>query len=74
MSGRSHRRDGWDEGEGFDARLRDILDRTSRALRRAQLTEAQLRECAAILDDAFERIRQTLKTTDDVHRDRQERP
>jgi hypothetical protein len=43
-------------------------------LRRAQLTEAQLRECAAILDDAFERIRQTLKTTDDVHRDRQERP
>lgn len=63
----------WDEGEGFDRRLREVLDRTSRALRRAQLTEAQLRECAAILDDAFERIRQTLKTTDDAHHDPQER-
>jgi DNA-binding PadR family transcriptional regulator len=69
----NHHRDWWDEGEGFDLRLREILDKTSRALRRAQLTEAQLRECAAILDDAFERIRQTLKTTDDAHRDRQER-
>jgi DNA-binding PadR family transcriptional regulator len=69
----SHHGDWWDEGEGFDRRLRDVLDKTSRALRRAQLTEAQLRECAAILDDAFERIRQTLKTTDDAHRDPQER-
>jgi DNA-binding PadR family transcriptional regulator len=68
-----HHRDWWDEGEGFDRGLREVLDKTSRALRRAQLTEAQLRECAAILDDAFERIRQTLKTTDDVHRDPQER-
>ena len=68
-----HHGDWWDEGEGFDRRLREILDKTSRALRRAQLTEAQLRECAAILDDAFERIRQTLKTTDDAHRDPQER-
>ncbi len=69
-----HDWDWWDEGEGFDGRLREILDRTSRALRRAQLTEAQLRECAAILDEAFERIRQTLKTTDNAHRDHQERP
>jgi DNA-binding PadR family transcriptional regulator len=73
----SHHGDWWDEAEGFDRRLRDVLDKTSRALRRAQLTEAQLRECAAILDDAFERIRQTLKTTttttDDAHRDPQER-
>ena len=69
----NHRRDWWDEGEGFDLRLREILDKTSRALRRAQLTEAQLRECAAILDDAFDRIRQTLKSTDDAHRDPQER-
>ena len=68
-----HHRDWWDEAEGFDHRLREVLDKTSRALRRAQLTEAQLRECAAILDDAFERIRQTLKTTDDAHGDRQER-
>jgi DNA-binding PadR family transcriptional regulator len=68
-----HDGDWWDEGEGFDRRLREVLDKTSRALRRAQLTEAQLRECAAILDDAFERIRQTLKTTDDAHHDPQER-
>ena len=68
-----HHRDWWDEGEGFDRRLREVLDKTSRALRRAQLTEAQLRECAAILDDAFERIRQTLKTTDDARHDPQER-
>jgi DNA-binding PadR family transcriptional regulator len=54
---------------GFDARLGEFLDRTSRALRRVQLTEAQVRECAAILDEAFERIRQTLKTTDEPHRD-----
>jgi DNA-binding PadR family transcriptional regulator len=64
-----HHRDWWDEGEGFDGRLREILDRTYRAMRRAQLTEAQLRECAAILDEAFERIRETLKTTDQPHRD-----
>jgi len=68
-----HHRDWWDEGEGFDRGLREVLDKTSQALRRAQLTEAQLRECAAILDDAFERIRQTLKTTDDAHRDPQDR-
>ncbi|HJU03352.1 MAG TPA: PadR family transcriptional regulator [Actinomycetes bacterium] len=68
----SHTGDWWDEGEGFDRRLREVLDKTSKALRRAQLTEAQLRECAAILDDAFERIRHTLKSPDD-HRDPQER-
>jgi DNA-binding PadR family transcriptional regulator len=67
-----HHRDWWDEGEGFDRRLREILDKTSRALRRAQLTEAQLRECAAILDDAFERIRQTLKATDEQRHDHKE--
>jgi DNA-binding PadR family transcriptional regulator len=63
-------RDWWDDGESVDGRLRDILDRTYRVVRRAQLTEAQLRECAAILDDAFERIRQTLKSPDDAHHDR----
>ena len=67
-----HDWDWWDEGAGFDGRLREILDRTSRALRRAQLTEAQLRECAAILDEAFERIRQTLRTTDDQRHDQKE--
>ena len=36
----------------------------SKTIRRVRLTEAQVRECAAILDEAFERIRQTLKDTD----------
>jgi DNA-binding PadR family transcriptional regulator len=67
-----HHRDWWDESEGLDGRLREVLDRTYRAMRRAQLTEAQLRECAVILDEAFERIRQTLKPSDQPHRDHQE--
>ena len=54
-----YRRD-WAE-DGFDGRLRDLLDRTQRTIRRAKLTEAQVRECAAVLDDAFQRIRQILK-------------
>ena len=58
-----HRWDWYDEG--LDGRLSDILDRTNRAVRRAQLTEAQVRECAAILDEALQRIRQTLKSTGD---------
>jgi DNA-binding PadR family transcriptional regulator len=51
--------------EGLDGRLREFLDQTHRAVRRVHLTEAQLRECAAILDEAFERIRRTLKDKDD---------
>jgi DNA-binding PadR family transcriptional regulator len=57
----------WHEGggpEGFEGRLREYLDQTHRAVRRVNLTEAQLRECAAILDEAFERIRRTLKDKD----------
>jgi DNA-binding PadR family transcriptional regulator len=54
---------GWD-GDGLEVRLAEFLDRTRRVVRRAQLSEAQLRECAAILDEAFERIRQTLKDPD----------
>jgi DNA-binding PadR family transcriptional regulator len=59
-----HHRWDWHD-EGLDGRLGDFLDRTNRALRRAQLTEAQVRECAAILDEALQRIRQTLKSTGD---------
>jgi len=59
-----HHRWDWHD-EGLDGRLGDFLDRTNRALRRAQLTEAQVRECAAILDDALQRIRQTLKSPGD---------
>jgi DNA-binding PadR family transcriptional regulator len=58
-----HRWDWYDEG--LDGRLSDILDRTNRAVRRAQLTEAQVRECATILDEALQRIRQTLRTGPD---------
>ena len=62
--------DRWDWAEdGFDGRLRDLLDRTQRTIRRAQLTEAQVRECAAILDEAFQRIRQVLKDDPD-HKER----
>jgi DNA-binding PadR family transcriptional regulator len=66
--GDQHRWD-WYGDEGLDVRLGEFLDRTSRAVRRVQLTEAQLRECATILDEAFERIRQTLKDPDQRHRD-----
>jgi DNA-binding PadR family transcriptional regulator len=53
--------------DGIDGRLRDFLDQTHRVVRRVHLTEAQVRECAAILDEAFERIRQALKD-DPAHR------
>jgi hypothetical protein len=41
------------------------MDRTAKAMQRVRLTEAQVRECAAILEEAFERIRQTLKDPGD---------
>jgi DNA-binding PadR family transcriptional regulator len=73
------RRERWDDhhrwdwhDEGLNGRLHEFLDRTERAVRRVQLTEAQLRECAAILDEAFERIRQTLRTTDEQRHDHEE--
>jgi DNA-binding PadR family transcriptional regulator len=62
--GADHLRWDWYD-EGLDGRLSDLLDRTNRAVRRARLTEAQVRECAAILDEALQRIRQTLKTGPD---------
>jgi DNA-binding PadR family transcriptional regulator len=60
---RSDDRRPWDrDGDGtLDLRLAEFHDRTSRALRKVRLTEAQVRECVAILEDAFERIRQTLR-------------
>jgi len=68
--------DGWDPDDdprkddrhGADAaaprlerRLREFLAGTDQLLHRAHLTEAQLRECAAILDETFERIREVLR-------------
>jgi DNA-binding PadR family transcriptional regulator len=45
----------------LERRLRDLLAGTHQLLDRAQLTEAQIRECAAILDDTFKRIREVLR-------------
>jgi hypothetical protein len=58
----------WYDDGSLDQRLAEFLDRTSRAMRRVRLTEAQVRECAAILDEAFERIRQTLRDSDKEQR------
>jgi DNA-binding PadR family transcriptional regulator len=57
------RRWDWYDDGNVDVRLAEFLDRTSRTLRRVRLTEAQVRECAAILDEAFDRIRQVLRDT-----------
>jgi DNA-binding PadR family transcriptional regulator len=63
---RRDKHDRWDwPDQSVDGRLWEFLDRTQRAVRRAKLTETQVRECAAILDDAFERIRQVLKDDPD---------
>jgi DNA-binding PadR family transcriptional regulator len=53
----------WRDDGTLDLRLAEFLDRTAKAMQRVRLTEAQVRECAAILEDAFERIRQILKDT-----------
>jgi DNA-binding PadR family transcriptional regulator len=45
----------------LERRLRDLLAGTHQLLDRAHLTEAQIRECAAILDDTFQRIREVLR-------------
>ena len=64
---RSRRDQRWDwYDQSVDGRLWDFLDRTQKVIRRAQLTEAQVRECAAILDDALQRIRQVLKESPDT--------
>jgi DNA-binding PadR family transcriptional regulator len=55
---------GWPDS-GFEGCMREFLDRTDGLLRRVHLTETQLRECSAILDQAFERIRHTLKDSGD---------
>ena len=64
----------WDwYDQSVDGRLWEFLDRTQRTIHRVQLTEAQVRQCAAILDEAFERIRQTLKDPPDQPPDTEER-
>jgi DNA-binding PadR family transcriptional regulator len=48
-------------GPRLEGRLRELFAATDQLLRRAYLTEAQLRECAAILDEAFGRLREVLR-------------
>jgi DNA-binding PadR family transcriptional regulator len=48
-------------GPRLEQRLRDLLAGTHQLLDRAHLTEAQIRECAAILDESFQRIRAVLR-------------
>jgi DNA-binding PadR family transcriptional regulator len=48
-------------GSRLEGRLREFHAATDQLLRRAYLTEAQLRECAAILDETFQRIRDVLR-------------
>jgi DNA-binding PadR family transcriptional regulator len=48
-------------GPRLEHRLRDLLAGTHQLLDRAHLTEAQIRECAAILDESFQRIRAVLR-------------
>jgi DNA-binding PadR family transcriptional regulator len=48
-------------GPRLEQRLRDLLAGTHQLLDRAHLTEAQIRECAAILDESFRRIREVLR-------------
>ena len=45
----------------LERKLRDLLAGTDQLIHRAHLTEAQIRECAAILDETFERIREVLR-------------
>jgi DNA-binding PadR family transcriptional regulator len=58
---------GWTEdcdgpsAKALEQRLQRFLDRTHRLAHRVQLTESQVRECASILDEAFDRIRATLR-------------
>jgi DNA-binding PadR family transcriptional regulator len=47
--------------EELEARLQRFLARTHQLLERVQVTEGQLRECTAILDDALDRIRAVLR-------------
>jgi len=48
-------------GKRLDQRLQEFLEGVAPLMQRAYVTEAQLRECVAILDEAFDRIRETLR-------------
>jgi DNA-binding PadR family transcriptional regulator len=52
------------EGQEFDRRLQAFLARARELIGHAQVTEAQLRECVAILEEALDRIRETLRRPD----------
>ena len=53
---------GWSPAASeLDRRLDAFLGRAREVARRASATEAQLRECVTILDEALDRIRETLR-------------
>jgi DNA-binding PadR family transcriptional regulator len=55
------RRDADAAAPRLERRLREFLAGAHQAVDRAHLTEAQLRECAAILDDTLERLRSVFR-------------
>jgi DNA-binding PadR family transcriptional regulator len=52
------------EGQEFDRRLQGFLTKARQLAGLAYATDAQLRECVAILDEALDRIRETLRRPD----------
>jgi DNA-binding PadR family transcriptional regulator len=58
---RAGRRDADAAAPRLERRLREFLAGAHQAVDRAHLTEAQLRECAAILDDTLERLRSVFR-------------
>ena len=55
------RRDADAQAPRLERRLREFLAGVHQVVDRAHLTEAQLRECAAILDDTLERLRNVFR-------------
>lgn len=53
-----------DPGRGLERRLIELLTVVRQVAQRSTLTEAQLRECRAILDDALDRLKETLRRQD----------
>jgi DNA-binding PadR family transcriptional regulator len=49
------------EARELDQRLQGLLAKTRQLVGRAYATEAQLRECVVIVDEALDRIRETLR-------------
>lgn len=53
-----------DAGRSLERRLLELLTVVRQVAQRSTLTEAQLRECRSILDEALDRLRETLRRQD----------